>query len=145
MTKEIDWEYVDELIRSGNKGIDIASEIGMNHDWFYQRCLKEKNQSFQSYAQSKISSGKCRIKYKQYLKALDGCTQMLIHTGKHLCDQWDKRADDEEPKKTTDVNLENKVMEQNDIIRELKAIIEKYGLDVQDKLKTGQELSGSDP
>lgn len=114
----IDWDKVDELLKVGCTGTEIAANIGIHPDTLYKRVVIDKNiPSFSVYSQQKRSVGLNELRKAQHEMALKNPT-MAIWLGKQFLDQ-------REP--------DNHVLEQN--LSALKAF-----LDMQDKAKTEESV-----
>jgi hypothetical protein len=94
----IDFKKVDGLLESGCNGIQVAASLGIHPDTLYNRVREKYNTDFSAYAASKRAAGDSLLHVKQFKKAMDGDTKMLIHLGKFRLDQYEK----EDP---TDYNI----------------------------------------
>lgn len=88
---DIDWEYVGKLLEAGCKAIDIANEIGINRETFYNRCEADNNIGFSAFSQERRSKGDNRLRVAQYKNAIDGNTSMQIWLGKDRLGQKDQQ------------------------------------------------------
>ena len=86
-TKKIDWDLVDELLKAGCLGTEIAPHFDMHVDTFYRRVLQEKFISFSEYQALKRSHGDGVLRRTQYIKALKEDNAMLIWLGKQRLGQ----------------------------------------------------------
>lgn len=80
--KPIDWDKVDNLLRAGCEGTEIAPHFDLHEDTFYRRCQAEKGVGFTAYRASKRREGDSLLKAKQYEKAMTGDNTLLIWLGK---------------------------------------------------------------
>lgn len=84
----IDWKEVDEMLKVGCPGVEVAAFLGMSPDNFYCRCEKEHGIEFSAYAAKKRASSQKNVRKTQYEVAVnDRDNTMLIWVGKQLCDQ----------------------------------------------------------
>ena len=67
---KINWERVDELLACGCLGTEIASALGVHHDTLYAKVLKDKGETFSSYAVKQKARGNAILREAQYKKAL---------------------------------------------------------------------------
>jgi hypothetical protein len=88
----IDWNDVEEGIKAGDSGRDVAEYLGISPTTLYERCVKDFGISFTEYICKTRSKGKHLIRAKQLKKALsgEGDNTMLIYLGKVLCGQQEK-------------------------------------------------------
>lgn len=88
---KIDWNDVEEKIRAGCDGVEIAAGLGIHQNTFYDRCLKDNNVIFTEYYQRCNSSGKSELRLAQFKKAIGklpkGDSAMLKHLGEHRLGQ----------------------------------------------------------
>ena len=88
MTKDINWDQIDQMLIAGCNGIQCAAAVGVHHDTLYDRCEKDKNTSFSAYAQSKRAHGDAMLHAAQYQKAIkEKHPTMLIWLGKQRLKQ----------------------------------------------------------
>jgi len=88
MTKNINWDTIDQMLIAGCNGTECAAAIGVHHDTLYDRCVAEKNTSFSVYSQQKRSHGNGLIHAAQFQKAIkDRNPTMLIWLGKQRLGQ----------------------------------------------------------
>lgn len=93
MTKEIEWDKVDNMFIAGCNITQTCAAIGISTDCLYARCLKEKNTTLSAYSQEKRSKGDALLHAAQYQKAYkDQNPTMLIWLGKQRLNQ--KENDD---------------------------------------------------
>jgi hypothetical protein len=84
----INWKKVDEMLKVGCPGVEIAAYLGMSPDNLYRRCEKEHQLEFSAYAAQKRALGANIVRKVQYDVAVnDRENTMLIWVGKQLCDQ----------------------------------------------------------
>lgn len=88
--KDFDWNEVDKLCAIHCTRREIADWFDMSEDTVDRRCQEEHGVSFAAYYEQKKSPGKISLRRKQYQKAMDGDTSMLIWLGKNWLDQTDK-------------------------------------------------------
>ena len=121
--KKINWDIVLRKMEAGLKAKQIYDELRINEDTFYDNFKKEFGHSFSDYSGNLHSVGKGNIQYKQYIKALEGNTQMLILLGREWLDQDKLKSD--VPPLSDKVDEENRQMSENHRLRkeneELKA------------------------
>ena len=85
--KHIDWDLVDDLLKAGCPGTEIAPHFDMIADTLYDRVKLEKGVTFTEYSLSKRSHGDGLIRQTQYKKALKEDNTMLIWLGKQRLGQ----------------------------------------------------------
>lgn len=85
--KVIDWGEVLKRMEAGISAKIISQIFNVDTDTFYLRFKEEFNCSFQDYSANYHECGKSNIIYTQYLKALEGNTNMLTLLGKEWCGQ----------------------------------------------------------
>ena len=93
--KDIDWKLVEKKMEAGCTATEIAGGFHMHIETFSNRFEKQYGCYFTEY-KAKFHShdgGKGNIKFRQYAKAMEGNTQMLIHLGKHWLGQKDNDTD----------------------------------------------------
>jgi len=87
----IDWEKVDQLLVSGQKGTEVAAFLGIHPTTFYRRVEEDKGVSFTEYLQQKRSHGDGLLKTQQFAKAMGytekGDNTLLIWLGKTRLEQ----------------------------------------------------------
>lgn len=86
----IDWEYVDNLLRSHCTGTGIASLVGVHPNTLYRLCEERNKISFSEYSQQKKAEGKELLRQKQFSVAMQGDKTMMVWLGKQYLDQSDK-------------------------------------------------------
>jgi len=79
--KHIDWELVDAMLLSGCIGTEIAPFFNMHPQTFYDRVVKKYGVSFTEYCCALHAKGEAHLKHKQFKKAMDGDTKMLMYLG----------------------------------------------------------------
>ena len=79
--KEIDWNIVIKRMESGNSAETIANAFEITKQTFYSRFEEEFGCRFLDKKNELLECGKENVAYTQYLKALDGNTQMLLWLG----------------------------------------------------------------
>jgi len=99
--KPLDWDKIDSLLIAGCPGTEVAGSLGIHPDTLYARVEEEKGMGFSSYLSEKRSNGKALIRQKQFNKALDGDSTLLIWLGKTSLEQREhaQLADSEKEKK----------------------------------------------
>ncbi len=90
--KHIDWDQVDDDLKHGCNGVQIAAFIGVSTHTLYDRCYLEKGVRFSEYSQEKRAVGDRMLHKKQYEEALGlatvkGNTQLLLRLGETRLDQ----------------------------------------------------------
>lgn len=88
--KLIDWELVDQLLMADCMGVEIAPHFDMSVYTFYDRIRSEFGMNLTEYSFIRKSQGDACLRKKQYDKALEGDTSMLIWLGKNRLKQKDK-------------------------------------------------------
>lgn len=91
---EINWDLVDSMLRAQSTGVEIAGAAGIHPDTLYDRILIEKGVSFSVYASKLKAAGLGLFRLKQYNSAMKGNSNLLIHLGKELLGQGQKKVDD---------------------------------------------------
>lgn len=92
MTKEINWEQIDQMLVAGCNGIQCAAAVGVHHDTLYDRCVTDKKVSFSVYSQQKRSHGDALLHAAQFHKAYkDKNPTMLIWLGKQRLNQKEEK------------------------------------------------------
>lgn len=89
--KLIDWEEVDEALRAGCKGTEIAASFDMHPNTFYERVVLEKGVSFTNYSREKAEEGNKELRKAQFNCAVkEKNITMQIWLGKHRLGQSEK-------------------------------------------------------
>jgi hypothetical protein len=114
--KPINWDRVDELLRYGCPGTEIAPEFDMCADTFYVRVAIEKGMGFTEYSLQKKSQGEAKLREIQYLKAIGeidkGDNSLLIWLGKQRLSQKENTEVSVSPETTKAfVNMMNQLDE----------------------------------
>ena len=91
--KPIEWDLVDTLIEQQNSGAEISSHFNMHPETFYDRVKSKWGINFTEYAGIKYSSGKSKLRSKQWEKAIEGNVQLLLKLGEVYLGQ-DKSTSD---------------------------------------------------
>jgi hypothetical protein len=81
---------VDMFLMAGCPGTEIADAMGIWNETLYRACQRDHNMGFDAYAQQKKSTGKARLRAKQYERAMKGSETMLIYLGKSMLGQTDR-------------------------------------------------------
>lgn len=89
---KIDWDVVDDDLKHGCNGVQIASFLGMHSQTLYDRCLQEKGIRWTDYYQEKRAIGDRMLHRKQFEESLGvatikGNTQLLLRLGETRLDQ----------------------------------------------------------
>lgn len=79
---QIDWDEVDELIRSGCNAIQIAGVLKMHPDTLHDKVRTHHNTSFTLYSHGKKEAGEAELMRAQHRLALEKNATMLMHLGK---------------------------------------------------------------
>src|SRR5215510_13763998 len=90
--KTIDWEKVDRLLESQNKGTEIASHFNITKETFYHRVKEKYGVDFSTYSTNFYSKGKSNLRTRQYQKAMEGNVQMLLNLGEVYLGQGEKKS-----------------------------------------------------
>lgn len=89
--KPIDWEEVDDLLRAGCLGTEVAARFDMHPSTFYDRVLERYKMNFTQYSSQKKADGESILRQVQYLKAIGasekGDNTLLIWLGKTRLEQ----------------------------------------------------------
>lgn len=104
----IDWKRVDNLLKSGCNGVQVAAFLGMHRETFYDRVALEKGVSFSDYIASKKSEGDALLHEKQYELSMKGNTQLLLRLGEFRLGQG-KQAESDPSDVRNAVIIENEV------------------------------------
>lgn len=91
--KTIDWNIVEKKMEAGCNGIEIAGSLHISDDTFYIRFKEEYGKSFQDCSGLFHNGGKANLKFRQYAKAMEGSSQMLVWLGKQWLNQKDREED----------------------------------------------------
>jgi hypothetical protein len=89
--KPIDWEVVDEALKGGCTGVEIAAWFNIHPHNFYDRVFKKYGMIFTDYAATVAPAGAMNLRMVQYKQALKGNTQLLIMLGEERLGQGVKR------------------------------------------------------
>jgi hypothetical protein len=105
---QIDWQKFDLLCALQCSLSEIACEFDCSEDTIERAVKREHKISFAEYFALKRGKGKISLRRKQYQKAMDGDTTMLIFLGKQWLGQADKQSTeltgkDGQPIQTEDV------------------------------------------
>ena len=96
--KPINWDLVEHQIAAGCNGIEIAKELRINKDTFYDRFKEEFGESFSDYSAEYVRVGESNLKFIQYAKAIGltkkGDVQMLKWLGVHRLGQKESNSTD---------------------------------------------------
>jgi hypothetical protein len=76
------WAKIDDLLRAGCTGTEIASTLDMHPQTFYDKVLQEKLVSFTEYSSKRKEEGDSLLRAAQFSNALKGNTTMQIFLGK---------------------------------------------------------------
>ncbi|MCK5610858.1 hypothetical protein KAR91_53790 [Candidatus Pacearchaeota archaeon] len=87
----IDWNQVDAMCKIQCTQNEIASVIGCHRDTLDDRCVAEHGITFSKYFKEKSRVGKASLRHTQFKVAKEGSVPMLIHLGKNILDQTDKK------------------------------------------------------
>jgi hypothetical protein len=94
MTKEVNWDQIDQMLIAGCNGMQCAAAVGIHHDTLYHRCEQDKKTSFSVYSQSKRAHGDALLHAAQYQKAIkEKHPTMLIWLGKQRLNQKENAND----------------------------------------------------
>lgn len=85
--KEINWAIVEKRLESGDSAVNISHIHNIDTDTFYLRFKENYGCSFQDYSAKFHSNGKANIAFTQYIKALEGNTNMLTLLGREWLGQ----------------------------------------------------------
>ena len=88
---EIDWSAVDKLLQIQCTGKEIASLLNMSYNTLERKCKKDHKRTFEDYSQEKRAAGLPSLRRRQWTKAMDGDSTMLIWLGKQYLEQNDKK------------------------------------------------------
>lgn len=91
---EIDWSAVDKLLQIQCTGKEIASLLDVSYNTLERKCKKDHKRTFEDYSQEKRASGLPSLRRRQWTKAMDGDSTMLIWLGKQYLEQTDKKQTD---------------------------------------------------
>lgn len=83
----IDWNLVDELLKSQCSGPRIAAALGIHPDTLYDRCVLEKRVNFSEYAATKKETGKAYAMLRQYKSMMKGNASIMLHWATHHLEQ----------------------------------------------------------
>jgi hypothetical protein len=85
--KPIDWDIVESMIEAGCTMTGIAAKFRINHTNFSDQFVKRYGMLFTEYATQLRGAGVDNIRHTQYVKALEGNTQMLTILGREWLGQ----------------------------------------------------------
>jgi hypothetical protein len=103
----IDWKLVDNLLKAGCAGTEIAAHIGVHPDTLYNHCKADHKTDFSAYSQEKKAAGDAILKVTQYQVAInDKDKTMLVWLGKQRLGQTDKREIDQTNREAEPESLE---------------------------------------
>lgn len=132
--KNINWDTVERRMEAGCSAKEIAGGLLIDINTFYERFKKEFGMGFSDFADSFKSSGVANIRFRQYMKAMEGNVEMLKLLGR----EWLGQGKEELEKPTND--LFNDISHENMILRAKLAKIESPDAD---KPKTRSKLCRS--
>ncbi len=121
--KPIDWDKMDDLLRAGCTGSEVASYFDMHPDTFYDKVKDHFGICFTVYSQQRKQEGESILRAHQYAKALgltkEGDNTLLIWLGKQRLAQRETPEGsvvDETAVKHFDslINMLNKIQEKGD-------------------------------
>ena len=87
----IDWNKVDNSLRAGSNGVQVAAMLGIHYNTLVNKCNEEKKCDFSDYLAQKRQEGNDVLFGLQYKLAKEGDRGMLIWLGKNRLDQSDKK------------------------------------------------------
>jgi hypothetical protein len=90
-----DIEQFEELCKIQCLEEEIAAVMKMSVDTLDRNCKSIYNKCFADVFAEKRKDGKSSLRRKQYLKAINGDTTMLIWLGKNMLDQKDRQEIDQ--------------------------------------------------
>lgn len=105
--KPIDFDEMDKLLNIQATLNEIAGWFDCSEDTIEKRIKDEKGMTFTDYASLKRAGGKIALRRKQFQKAMDGDTQMLIFLGKVSLGQNDNNRDYGQPVKIEIIHPED--------------------------------------
>lgn len=114
-TKLIDWDIVEKMIVSQCTAAEIAGHFHMHPSTFYRAVNEKTGLNFENYALSFYSKGKGNLRLKQYQKAMDGNTSLLLKLGEVYLGQAEK-------KQTTDTQID--LVDYQNLLMQFKALEE---------------------
>lgn len=91
---QIDWDAVDKLLQIQCTGKEIASLLNVGYSTLERSCKKDNKKNFEDYSQEKRAAGLPSLRRRQWTKAMDGDSTMLIWLGKQYLEQTDKKQTD---------------------------------------------------
>ncbi len=99
--REINWKRADFLIKSGCSGVQVAAELGVDKDTFYDAVKREKGICYSDYSVELMEAGEALIRAAQMAKAIglskEGDTQLLMWLGKVRLKQKEPDKEDDKP------------------------------------------------
>ena len=87
----IDWKQVDAMCKIQCTQDEIAAVLGCHRDTLDDRCVLEHGITFSKYFKGKSLTGCASLRHRQFQVANIGNVPMLIHLGKNILDQKDKK------------------------------------------------------
>ncbi len=88
----IDWDKVDNSLRAGSNGVQVAAMLGVHPETLYDRCQEDKKTNFSEYLQQKRQEGNDVLFGLQYKLAKEGDRGMLIWLGKNYLGQREPKS-----------------------------------------------------
>ncbi len=126
MTKEVNWDQIDNMLMAGCNGVQCAAAIGVSADTLYDRCQLEKNSTFSVYSQQKRAHGDGLLHAAQFQKAYkDRNPTMLIWLGKQRLDQKEGDHDLREAPNQPEIDKDHLIMTQAHRIAQLESNVNK--------------------
>lgn len=94
----LDWERINELLKCGCSGRQIAGHLGINPATIYDHSMMDHGIPFSQYSEQFYAKGESLLKEKQFNKAMgidkDGDNMMLVWLGKNTLKQSDSPTQD---------------------------------------------------
>lgn len=84
--KDINWDVVEQLMKFGSSGVEIAGNLRIQKDTFYKRFKRKYGHSYQDYHADAHEGGKASLRASLWSKALNnkspGNAQLLLFMGR---------------------------------------------------------------
>lgn len=105
--KAINWDIVRTKMEAGLTAMQIATDLEVNINTFYNRFKEEFGHSFSDFSDDFHSAGKGHIAWIQYMKAKGGNIPMLLLLGKEWLGQGQEKEKESPYEDTIAMRHEN--------------------------------------
>lgn len=83
------WDRIDKMLEAGCLGVEIASSLGMNKEYFYKLMKIKYKENFSDTRRQKKLKGDAQLRVHQFNLAMKGDRKMLVLLGKERLSQVD--------------------------------------------------------